>query len=142
MIHVPFDAGRSLLIGGRWEAAAATMAVTNPFSGEALGEVACADASHVERAVASALLGAAAMAELSTGGRARILHRAASALEGEAARFAAAITAETGKPIRSATREVARSVNTLRLSAEEATRLAGETIAFDSFPGGEGRSGY
>lgn len=142
MIHVPFDAGRSLLIGGRWEGAAATMPVTNPFSGEALGEVACADASHVERAVASALTGAAAMADLSTGERARILHRAASALEGEAARFAAAITAETGKPIRSATREVARAVNTLRLSAEEATRLAGETIAFDSFPGGEARSGY
>ncbi|MGL3819666.1 aldehyde dehydrogenase family protein [Sphingopyxis sp. R3-92] len=142
MIHVPFDAGRSVLIGGRWEGGSATMAVTNPFSGEALGEVVCADASHVERAVASALTGAAAMAELSTGERAGILHRAASALEGEASRFAAAITAETGKPIRSATREVARAVNTLRLSAEEATRLAGETIAFDSFPGGEARSGY
>jgi len=142
VIHVPFDAGRSLLIGGRWEGAAATMAVTNPFSGEALGEVACADAAHVERAVASALTGAAAMADLSTGERARILHRAASALEGEASRFAAAITAETGKPIRSATREVTRAVNTLRLSAEEATRLAGETIAFDGFPGGEARSGY
>lgn len=142
MMHVAFDAGHSLLIGGRWEAADATMAVINPWSGEALGAVACAGVSHVERAVASALRGAEAMRALSTGERSRILHKAATALEGETERFAAAITAETGKPIRSARREVLRAVNTLRLSAEESVRLAGETIAFDSFPGGEARSGY
>lgn len=142
MMHVAVDTGRSLLIGGRWEAADATMAVTNPWSGEALGAVACADAGHVERAVASALRGAEAMRALSTGERSRMLHAAATALEGDAERFAAAITAETGKPIRSARREVLRAVNTLRLSAEEAVRLAGETIAFDSFPGGEARSGH
>ena len=82
------------------------------------------------------------MRDLSTGDRSRVLHAAAAALEADAERFAAAITAETGKPIRAARREVARAVNTLRLSAEEAVRLAGETIAFDSFPGGEGRSGH
>lgn len=142
MMHVAFEAGRSLLIGGRWETADATMPVINPWSGEALGAVACADAGHVERAVASAVRGAAAMRELSTGERSRILHTAAAALEGEAERFAAAITAETGKPICSARREVMRAINTLRLSAEEAVRLAGETIAFDSFPGGEARSGH
>ena len=136
------DAGRSLLIGANWEAAAETMTVRNPFSGDVLGEVACAGVEHVDRAVASALIGAAAMRDLSTGARARILHSAATALEADAARFAAAITAETGKPVRSSTREVARAVNTLRLSAEEATRLAGETIAFDSFPGGETRTGH
>jgi acyl-CoA reductase-like NAD-dependent aldehyde dehydrogenase len=142
MMHVAVDTGRSLLIGGRWEAAAETMPVVNPWSGEALGAVACADTSHVERAVASALRGAEAMRDLSTGERSRILHAAASALAADSERFAAAITAETGKPIRAATREVARAVNTLRLSAEEAVRLAGETIAFDSFPGGEARSGH
>lgn len=142
MMHVAFDAGRSLLIGGRWETADATMPVINPWSGEALGAVACADAGHVERAVESAKRGAATMRALPTGERSRILYRAATALEADSERFAAAITAETGKPIRSARREAARAVNTLRLSAEEAVRLAGETIAFDSFPGGEARSGY
>ena len=142
MMHSALGADRSLLIGGRWEAADDMMPVTNPWSGEALGAVACADAGHVERAVASALRGAAAMRLLSTGERSRILHAAAAALEADNERFAAAITRETGKPIRAARREVARAVNTLRLSAEEAVRLAGETIAFDSFPGGEARSGY
>jgi glyceraldehyde-3-phosphate dehydrogenase (NADP+) len=136
------EAGRTLLIGGGWETASETMTVRNPFTGDVLGEAACATVEHVDRAVASAVVGAEAMRDLSTGARARILHDAATALEADAARFAAAITAETGKPVRSATREVARAVNTLRLSAEEATRLAGETIAFDSFPGGEARSGH
>ena len=95
MMHVAFDSGRSLLIEGRWEAAAATMTVVNPWSGAALAEVACADAGHVERAVASAVEGAEAMRALSTGARARILHDTALALERDAARFASAITAET-----------------------------------------------
>ena len=113
MMHVAFDGGRSLLIGGRWEAASNMMAMVSAWSGEALGEVACADTGHVDRAVASAVAGAEGMRALSTGARARILHDAAQALERNADRFAAAITAETGKPIRSAGREVARAVNTL-----------------------------
>ncbi len=141
MMHAPIEAGTSLLIGGRWEAAASTMAVLNAWSGEHLGVVACADTAHVERAVASAQCGARAMAALSTGERSRILHNAASMLEADSARFASAITAETGKSIRGATREVARAVNTLRLSAEEAVRLTGEAIAFDSVTGGEERWG-
>ena len=129
MMHAAVGGGRSLLIEGRWEAADETMAVVDPWTGRPIDAVACADVGHVERAVASALRGAEAMRLLSTGERGRILHAAATALEGDAGRFAAAITSETGKPIRSARHEVARAVNTLRLSAEEAVRLAGETIA-------------
>lgn len=43
---------------------------------------------------------------------------------------------------RRARREVARSIHTLDLSADGARRLAGETIPFDSFPGGEHRKGW
>ena len=142
MMHVALDAGQSLLIDGRWESAALTMPVINPWSGKVIGAVACASTAHVERAVESARRGAGAMRLLSTGERSRILHAAAAALERDAERFAIAITIETGKPIRAARREVARAVNTLRLSAEEAVRLVGETIAFDSVPGSEARAGH
>lgn len=133
---------KSLHIAGTWRAGAADMAVENPYDGTLIAHVACASPEDVVDAIASATRGAQAMAALSSGERAAILHRAADALAADAARFAAAITADTGKIIRAATREVARAVNTLRLSAEEATRLAGETIAFDSFPGGEARHGF
>ena len=55
MMHAALGAGRSLLIGGRWEAADETMAVVDPWTGRPIDAVACADAGHVERAVASAL---------------------------------------------------------------------------------------
>ncbi|MCQ4384188.1 aldehyde dehydrogenase family protein, partial [Clostridioides difficile] len=56
--------------------------------------------------------------------------------------FARTIALEAGKPLRQARKEVARCVNTLRLSGEEAKRLTGETIPFDGYPGSEDRSGY
>ncbi|MBS0285497.1 MAG: aldehyde dehydrogenase family protein, partial [Proteobacteria bacterium] len=133
---------RTLLIGGEWRAAAETMPIANPFTGALIGRAACTDVPDALAAIRSATRGAAAMRALTTGARSAILHRAADALALDATRFARAITAETGKPIAHATREVARAVNTLRLSAEEAVRLAGETLAFDSVPGGEGRSGF
>lgn len=139
---MPVAARDTLLIGGAWRGAATSMAVDNPYSGEVLARVACATPADAAEAVASAVRGQAAMRDLSTGRRAAILHRAADLLADQGDRFAAMITAETGKTIRAATKEAARAVNTLRLSAEEAVRLTGETIAFDSFQGGEGRSGF
>ncbi|MDH7972104.1 aldehyde dehydrogenase family protein [Sphingomonas sp. AR_OL41] len=132
----------TLLIGGTWRAAAQTMTVTNPFTGETLANVAAADEADALAAVGSAQRGAAVMRGWSSGERSRLLHRAADALARDAPRFAEAIMRETGKPIGHAWREVGRAVNTLRLSAEEAVRLAGETLAFDSMAGGEGRSGF
>lgn len=142
MIHSAIEAGRSLLIGGTWRGAERLMTIASPWTGEVLGQVACASADDIPHALAGATQGAAALRALPTAARAAILRDTAAALEADGERFARAITLETGKPIRSATREVARAVNTLRLSAEEATRIAGETIPFDSFPGGEHRSGY
>jgi len=74
--------------------------------------------------------------------RAAILEGAATLLHARSEDVAALIVAEAGKTIRQARKEVARAVNTLRLSAAEATRNAGEVVPFDSFPGGENRIGW
>lgn len=50
--------------------------------------------------------------------------------------------AESGKTIRQARSEVARCCNTLKLSAVEATRNAGEIVPFDSYPSGQNRFGW
>jgi glyceraldehyde-3-phosphate dehydrogenase (NADP+) len=142
MMHAAPEVNSSLFFDGIWHSAEASMAVVNPFTGEILGRVSCATPDDVERAVESAVRGQREMRRLSVADRAAILHRTADALAKKSERFAMMITAETGKPIKASSREVARAVNTLRLSAEEAGRLNGETIAFDSFAGGEGRSGF
>lgn len=132
----------SLLIGGVWRGGAETMAVDNPYTGETLAHVACATPDDAAEAIKAAVRGQAAMARLTTGERAKILRCAAEAVTRHAEALAALITRETGKPLKASTKEVRRAANTLRLSAEEAVRLNGETIAFDSFPGGEQRHGY
>jgi glyceraldehyde-3-phosphate dehydrogenase (NADP+) len=136
------DAEKSLLIAGEWQGSGISMPVRNPFSGEIIDNVACATEAHVSGAIASGSRGAKCMAAMPAYKRSAILARASQLLSQDAERFAAMICAEAGKPIATARKEVARAVNTLSLSAEEAGRLTGETIAFDSFPGGEERSGY
>ncbi len=56
--------------------------------------------------------------------------------------FARVIAEEGVKTIREARKEVTRCIETLRISAEEARRSGGETIAFDQMPGSENRFGY
>lgn len=49
---------------------------------------------------------------------------------------------EAGKTITQARKEATRCVNTLKLSADEARRNAGEVIPFDSYAGSESRQGW
>ena len=133
---------KTLLIDGRWEGASRTMAVCNPYSGEHLQDVARADPGHVAAALAGARRGLAINRQLPTRRRAQLLREVAARVSAEGESFARCISQESGKPIAAARKEVDRCVNTLSLAAEEATRIVGETINFDSFGGGEGRSGY
>lgn len=118
------------------------MEVINPYDHSLLYTVSCADKTHVERAVTSARRGLERSRALSCAERAAILRGAASEVANRSDELASIITAETGKPAKAAHKEVQRCVNTLQLSAEEATRIAGETIPFDSYCGGEDRTGY
>jgi glyceraldehyde-3-phosphate dehydrogenase (NADP+) len=74
--------------------------------------------------------------------RISLLRRAAEIVEARGHAFAELIAREGVKTIREARTEVARCVETLRLSAEEARRIAGQTIPFDQRPGSERRVGY
>ncbi|MCP6329958.1 aldehyde dehydrogenase family protein, partial [Klebsiella pneumoniae] len=65
--------------------------------------------------------------------RAAILEEAARRVEQDATAFAALIVAEAGKTLRQAQKEVKRCINTLKLSAEEARRNAGEVVPFDAY---------
>jgi len=116
--------------------------VTSPYDGRLLGVVPVAAPSDVGGILAAAREGAAEARRLSRHDRGRILESAAAALEERREEFARTITAEAGKTIRQARKEVLRAVNTLRLSAAEARRNAGEVIPFDSFEGSGDRQGW
>lgn len=140
--QVTSEGAKTILIDGQWQDAANTMQVLNPFDGSALATVSCADTSHVALAVASAKRAFDANRHQSSAERSAVLRKAAGLINERLEDFAQTIARETGKPIVASRKEVSRCVNTMMLSAEEATRLTGETVKFDSFAGGENRIGY
>lgn len=131
-----------LLIGGEWRGAPSWSEVRSPWDNAIVGRVGHAGPEQVDAAVRAAEHGFELVAGLPAAERARILRRASALVAERRERFAAAIIAESGKPRRHAAAEVGRAVETLRLSAEEAGRLHGETVPLDAAPGSARRRGY
>lgn len=115
--------------------------ISCPHDGAAVGRAHVGGAAELESAIAAAAAAAPATRRLPAHERAAILRRVADGLEADAEAGARLLALEAGKPIRQARVEVARAVITFRTAAGEAERPAGEWLALDGVPGGEGRSG-
>lgn len=116
--------------------------VRNPYSGDVIGEVACAGAAEIERAVQGAMPHLKPEAVLTRQARSDILLAAAGKLATHADKFAGLIVAESGKVISQARSEVSRAISTLKLAAAECLTLRGEEIPFDAFGNNAGIRGY
>ncbi|MCH8159603.1 MAG: aldehyde dehydrogenase family protein, partial [Proteobacteria bacterium] len=116
--------------------------VYDPGNGELVGSVPSASREDVENVLATASKAADIARNMSTHLRMSVLRDVAEQLLQRHEEFAEVIAKEGVKTIREARKEVTRCVETLRISAEEARRLGGETIAFDQMPGSENRFGY
>ncbi|MCE4058389.1 aldehyde dehydrogenase family protein [Pseudomonas sp. Au-Pse12] len=119
-----------------------TIEVRSPFDGRVIGSVPRTDACAVPYLLQQAREGVRACAALPRFQRARILEQAALNIERDAEHFARLIVDEAGKTLKQAQKEVKRCVNTLKLSAEEAKRNAGEVLPFDAYEGSENRQGW
>ncbi|MDX3797767.1 aldehyde dehydrogenase family protein [Streptomyces sp. AK04-3B] len=116
--------------------------VRDPYSGEAIGSVCVTPAASVDDVMRRAREGRTKARGLSRAARAAVLDGAARLVEERAESFARLIVAEAGKTLVQARKETSRAVNTLRLSAAEARRNAGEVVPFDAYEGSEGRLGW
>ncbi len=101
---------RPFLVHGVWKHSAATARVTNPFTGNVIAEVCQAGESDAEEAMASSVAAAPVMAKLASHARYNILQDMAALLYRRRDEFAQTITAEAGKPIADAKREVNRAM--------------------------------
>lgn len=119
-----------------------TLSVYSPFDGSVIGSVEVTGAEEVEELLARARKGAELSRALPRHRRASILEKAAQIVESRSERFATTIVSEAGKTLVQARKEVLRCVNTLKLSAEEAKRNAGEVVPFDAYAGSESRQGW
>ena len=121
---------------------AATCPVLNPFDGSVIGQVSVSRPEDLPQIMARAAQGQKIARAMPRHRRAQVLETAAGLVQARAEDLARQITAEAGKTIRQARKEVTRCVNTLKLSAEEAKRGAGEVIPFDAYAGSENRMGW
>ncbi|MFQ6616617.1 MAG: aldehyde dehydrogenase family protein [Fidelibacterota bacterium] len=131
-----------MLVGGRWVDRSDRIEVLDPIDDSVVDTVPAATRNDVNAAITSAQAGVEEIRDMPAHQRVKVLMNTARLVDARRDGFARLIARESSKTIREARREVSRAVNTLRVSAEEASRISGETLPFDSFPGGENRQGY
>lgn len=130
-----------LLLGGEWLTSGDTADVLDKFSLAPCMRLHRAGREHVRDAVAR---GHAAFhhASLTPFERGAILERAAAVIERRSGDIVRTMQREAGFTQSDATGEVRRTVQTFRLSAEEARRLAGDVIPLEGAPQQAGRFGF
>lgn len=131
-----------LLSDGQWIAGkGAPLVVMDKYALSPGAQVATADQAQVEQAVAAAH---AAFRRGAPGpfDRGAILERAAALLEPRSDEFVRTMQMEAGFTQSDAAGEVRRCIQTLKLSAEEARRLAGEVIPLAGAPQQGARMGF
>ncbi|UVW28405.1 NAD-dependent succinate-semialdehyde dehydrogenase [Massilia sp. H6] len=118
-------------IGGQWCDAddGATVAVTNPASGETLGKVPHMGAPETRRAIEAANAAWAQWRKKSAKERAAILRLWSDLMLENADDLALLMTLEQGKPLTESKGEVMYAAAFFEWFAEEAKRVAGETLA-------------
>jgi acyl-CoA reductase-like NAD-dependent aldehyde dehydrogenase len=114
--------------------------VESPYDGTVVGRVPTGDAALVDRAVRAAY-DAFEAGEFPRHERAAALDRAARIVADRVDDLALTIAAEAGKPLKTATVEATRCVDTLTFSAVEARKLTGETVPMDASATGAGKLG-
>ncbi len=121
---------------------AAETKIKNPFDDRVIASVPIFDADQVQATIARATAAAQVIARLPTHERGGILNRAAQLITDNADSLTRLMVRESGKPLKYARNEVARTVETFTFAADEARRLHGETIPMDAARNGIGRIGY
>ena len=128
-------------IDGEWVTWDLSLAVTDPEDDALIAHVHVADAAAMDRAIAG-VQRSLREDDWELWERRETLERAATLIRSESARLARIISAESSKTITEATREVARTGETIRLSAASGHLLEGDTLPLADTPRGAGRFGW
>jgi acyl-CoA reductase-like NAD-dependent aldehyde dehydrogenase len=130
------------LIGGEWVRGAGQQTIVDPYRKERAASVSLATRQQVDQAVQAARVAWGAYAEFPAHRRSAILVRAADMLVRQRDELVRMMVTSSGKTWKEGVGEVDVSVELLRLSAEEASRIGGEVVPMDARPAGEGRVAF
>ena len=127
-----------MLIGGKYISSDDLAEVKNPYNGEVIDTVPIAHRQIADLAIQEANNAKGSLVEMSAFKISNKLFNVVKKLEEKREEFARLLTLEVGKPINESLVEVDRSIETLRLSAEEAKRIYGESVPLDAGLNGKG----
>lgn len=127
-----------MLIGGKHISGDDLLEVKNPYDGEVIDTVPIAHRQTADLAITEANNAKDSLVEMSAFKVSKKLFNTVKKLEEKREEFAELLTLEVGKPITESLVEVDRSIETLRLSAEEAKRVYGESVPLDAGLNGKG----
>jgi acyl-CoA reductase-like NAD-dependent aldehyde dehydrogenase len=130
-----------LYIGGEWVKAESYIPVLHKYTGECIARIAKACQQHVTEAVEAAWETFKAD-KLTPFQRYKILLKASELMEERRDEMERSLIREVGKTRKDAMNELDRTINTLRLSAEEAKKIHGEMIPLQATEGSENRLGF
>ncbi len=117
-----------MFIDGGWIEADKTFAVSNPATGEILGQVADGTRAHAKQAIDAAAKAFPAWSTATAYQRANVLLKTHQLMLDAKQSLAELMTREQGKPLKAALNEVQYAADFLLWFAEEGKRVYGETI--------------
>ncbi len=128
-----------MLINGQWRESKNILDVINPYDGSTAGRVFLAGIDELNDALKAAEQAFKVLKAMPSHKKAALIKRVVLGLEARAEELAGTISREAGKPIVEARGEVARSITTFTIAAEEATRQGGTVVPLDITAAAEGR---
>lgn len=128
-----------MLIGGKWHPAGRTYDVVDPYRRTVVAQAPNSTMDDLDQALAAAVAAKSSIAKTPGYERAALLRRVSALLAKRTDAIAEIMARETGKALKDARAEVARSQDTIDLSAEEAIRIEGEHVPLDGSAMGAGK---
>ena len=131
-----------MLIGGQWRAGTQTYEVRDPYRSSVVAHAPESTLADLDDALNAAVAAKSVMAAMPGYERAALIRRVGDLLVQRTDEIAEIMSRETGKAITDAKGEVARSIDTVSLSAEEAIRIQGEQVPLDGSAMGAGKMAF
>ena len=127
-----------MLIGGKHVSSDDLEEVKNPYDGEVIDVIPIAHLQTADLAIKKANGAKSSLQEMSAFKISNKLYNVVDKLIQKREEFAKSLTLEVGKPINESLVELDRSIETLKLAAEEAKRIYGESVPLDAGLNGKG----
>jgi glyceraldehyde-3-phosphate dehydrogenase (NADP+) len=127
-----------ILVGGKFKKTGKKHEIKAVYDGHIAGTTYLATETELEDAARAAKEAFVKTAKLAPYERTAVLEKVSDSIERRKEEISRVLSAEAGKPIKTARVEIDRSIFTFRYAAEEARRITGEIIPLDAAPYGKG----